>query len=232
MRTGARVAIAVVIALAGACFVADSPAEAGGSTWMLDRESYEPGDVATGWASVSWEHNPDLGTPEDGPYFAFVAPVGPGFGFGAAATIPDGALRVAEIQIHLEPYDAGGLKFGPHHATLDFTVPDLAPGMYEVWHCNDPCTTTLGDLTWGTFWIGPVGDPVPISPTPPAPVNAVETPTTAAVPSSPTASATISSHAPPRPSSGLPFVAGGLGLGLAVAGGTTALLVRKRRDPE
>ena len=119
------------------------------------------------------------------------------------------------------------MQLGPHHATLAFTVPDLAPGMYEVWHCNDPCTTTLGDLTWGTFWIGPVGAPVPISPTPVRPVTAPVPTTTASVPSPAGAqAAAIRSPAPRRSSSGLPFVAGGLGL--AVVGASTALLVRKR----
>jgi hypothetical protein len=208
--------MAVVIALAGAGLVGNGPARAGGSTWTFDRDSYEPGDVAHGWAPVFWEHNPDLGTPEDGPYLAFVAPVGPGFGFGAEATIPDGAVRVAEIQVHLEPYDAGGVRFGPHHATLAFTVPELAPGMYQVWHCNDPCTTTLGDLGWGSFWIGPVGDPVAVSPPPPDPSPSV---------------ASLSSGAPAARATGtrLPWIAGGLGV--ALVAGMAALLVRTRRDP-
>jgi len=217
-----------LIALAGACFVGGGAADAGGSTWNLDRESYERGDFATGWASVAWEHNPDLGTPDDGPYFAFVAPVGPGFGFGAAATIPDGALRVAGIQVHPEPYDAGGVRFGPHHATLEFTVPDQPPGMYEVWHCNDPCTTTLGDLTWGVFWIGPVGERAPVSPNPLPPVSDPAAPsTTVAAPS--LASATAGAPTPEDAGASVFWVVGGVAL--AVGAGVVALLARKRADP-
>jgi len=219
--------VVVLIALAGACFVWGGAAHAGGSTWNLDRESYEPGDVATGWASVAWEHNADLGTPDDGPYFAFVAPVGPGFGFGSAATIPDGALRVAEIRVHLEPYDAGGVRFGPHHATVEFTVPDQAPGMYEIWHCNDPCTTTLGDLTWGVFWIGPVGERAPVSPNPLPPVTIAATPSTT-VPAPSLASATPASPARGDSGSWVAWVAGGL----AVVAGTSALAIRKRNAPD
>jgi hypothetical protein len=166
VRTGARVAVALAIALAGACFVPATPAAAGGSTWKLDRESYEVGDVVTAWAPISWGHNPDLGTPEDGPFFAWVGPVGPGSGWGSAAFVPEGTVRVGELDVHPEPYDAGSVRFGPHHARLAFTVPDLPPGQYQIWHCDDPCTTTLGDLTWGTFWIGPVGERVGSSPQP------------------------------------------------------------------
>ena len=28
-------------------------------------------------------------------------------------------------------------------------MPALAPGAYEILHCNDPCTTTLADIAWG-----------------------------------------------------------------------------------
>jgi hypothetical protein len=240
VRTGVRAAVVVLIALAGAWFVRGGAAHAGGSTWNLDRESSEPGDVVTGWASIAWEHNPDLGTPEDGPYFAFVAPVGPGFRFGTAATIPDGAIRVAEIQVHVEPYDAGGVRFGPHHATLQFTVPDQPPGMYEIWHCNDPCTTTLGDLSWGVFWIGPVGERAPVSPNPLPPVIDPATSstttttstsvTTTTVPAPSLASATAGAPAPSDSSASVFWVAGGVAL--AVVAGAVALQVRKRDDPQ
>ena len=115
----------------------------------------------------------------------------------------------------------------------------MAPGMYELWHCDDPCTTTLGDLTWGVFWIGPVGEQVPVSPNALPPSTIEETPSTTTTTTSPT-STTVpppsttntspGSAAPEVSSSWMPLVAGGVGL--AVAGGTTALLVRKRDDPK
>jgi hypothetical protein len=37
----------------------------------------------------------------------------------------------------------------PWLGRLEFVVPDLAPGTYGIWHCNDPCETGLGDVV---FW--------------------------------------------------------------------------------
>jgi hypothetical protein len=139
-------------------------AAAGGAVWKFDRASYLPGDRAVAHTTVSWFHNAALGTPEDGPYFAYLV---------AAATewvfpqIPPDARGVGEIQVVSE-----GLA---NPATIEFTVPDLAYGMYNVVHCNAPCTTTLGDLTDGELWVGVTPPPEPVAPIPePAPAEEVE----------------------------------------------------------
>ena len=148
------IALAVTTAVLG---VFTGPASAGGSNWKLDREHYQPGDTAFGWAPISWEHNPSLGTPDDGPYYAWVMAIPPE-GPGPFPLIPDSAIEVAEISVSLEPYGTGAARFGPHHAEVTFTVPDLPPGHYELVHANAARTTTLGDLTGGFFWIdGPDG---------------------------------------------------------------------------
>ena len=110
------------------------------------------------WAPVSWEHSNDLGTPDDGPYFAYISRT------PAAVlqppTMPPDAQRVARLEISIRPYDAGGVLFGPHHATVPFTVPKLSAGAYSLWHCNSPCTTALGDITPATFTVGRVAPPL------------------------------------------------------------------------
>jgi hypothetical protein len=30
-----------------------------------------------------------------------------------------------------------------------FEIPDVPAGSYQILHCNDPCTTTLGDIVGG-----------------------------------------------------------------------------------
>jgi hypothetical protein len=145
-------ALVLVVALASAGLVAPSrPVSAGGSSWHLDREHYQPGDTAFAWASIAWAHNPSLGTPEEGPYHAFVAPYSSDPAPGAA--VGDDGVPVGDLVLSLEPYDAGGLRFGPHHATLTFVVPDLPPGRYFIRHRND-AGTFVGDLSGlSLFWI-------------------------------------------------------------------------------
>ncbi len=134
-------------------------ASAGGSTWTFDRPHYQPGDTAFGWAPIAWEHDPALGTPEQGPYFASVALIPPS-GPVPGQPIDISAVPVGEITVSLEPYGDGPVRFGPHHAEITFTVPDLPPGHYELLHAN-AVGKTLGDLTWGTFWIDAAGTPRP-----------------------------------------------------------------------
>jgi hypothetical protein len=147
----------LVSALAAAVLGSDRTASAGGSNWVLDREHYLPGDPVFGWASIAWAHNPSLGTPDDGPYYAWLAPV-PSMGFTGDLPIPEGAVRVAEILVSLEPYGDGPIRFGPHHAEVRFVVPDLPPGRYTILHSNAAGTKTLGDVTGQTsFWIDAPG---------------------------------------------------------------------------
>lgn len=138
-------------ALAAAAWLIASavPASAGGSTWSFDAERYRPGELARGAAGIAWEHNPQLGTPEDGPYVVYLADADrPGAAEGGR--IPSDALRVGEVTITEGPVEERpGFRVGPHGATVAFVVPDVPDGRYEVLHCNVPCTTTLADLTYG-----------------------------------------------------------------------------------
>jgi hypothetical protein len=148
--------IAAVVALAVPVLSA-VPVAAGGSVWEFDREAYAPGEVAFAWAPVAWEHSTSLGTPDDGAFFAWLHPsTSPDAasppGRADPASLPK-AVRVGRLAISLDPYEIAGMRLGPHHATVTFDVPDVPPGDYELLHCNAPCTTTLGDITWGTITI-------------------------------------------------------------------------------
>jgi hypothetical protein len=207
----------------GAAGFATQPALAGGSTWEFDSDHYEPGARAFAWASIAWEHNPSLGTPEDGPYFAYISPTRPD-STDYAPPLDPGARQVAELQVSLEPYDAGGIRFGPHHATIEFVVPDLPQGHYSLEHCNSPCTTTLGDITFGSFTIGPVAVPPPALSPPSTPTT---TTTTAAAPPTTTANPVVPAPSGDADSGPLIVAAGATALVGGLAGG--AAYVRRRR---
>jgi hypothetical protein len=100
---------------------------------------------------VAWAHNPDLGTPEEGPYLASVVS-NPETGSLADPPSPEAAVAVGEISVFLEPYGEGPIRFGPHHVEITFTVPDLPPGRYQLIQTN-AAGTSIGDLTTGWFWI-------------------------------------------------------------------------------
>lgn len=119
---------------------------AGGAVWEF--EGYQrPGDHIESTTAVQWEHNSMLGKPEDGPFLVYLAPnelvpqVWPG--------LPEEALLVGVVEVRTGPYTSGGYSMGPHHAVARFEIPDVPAGTYQILHCNDPCTTTLGDIIGG-----------------------------------------------------------------------------------
>jgi hypothetical protein len=234
LAVGARATAAVLLALFLLITASQRDAHGGGSVWNFDRETYQPGERASAWASVWWEFNPALGDLEDGPYNAFVAPEG--LVLSDDQLIPGSAVWVSELRVALEPYDSGGLRFGPHHATIEFVVPDLPEGQYVVWHCNRDCTTTLGDITTGVLTIGPAPLPPP-SPTDTAPPSSTSTTsTTSTAPTTSTASDTDAQLATSRldgnPTSASPIAvaAGVLLLVITAVGAGTVIDHRRRRD--
>jgi hypothetical protein len=123
------------------------PAAAGGAVWEFEGY-HEPGDVVESSTAVAWGHNADLGRPEDGPYLVYLAPAD-----GVTVEWPDtpeDGLLVGIVEVHEGLYTRpNGESYGPHHAIARFEIPDVSPGVYQIFHCNDPCTTTLGDVVGG-----------------------------------------------------------------------------------
>ena len=135
MRNRAGLCVAAVgIVLAGG---AASPAAAGGVMFSLDKRVYVPGEVVRAHANVWLKSTIGGGRLEDGPYFAYL---GTSRELPSPPPIPPPAIALGEIAI--SPDDDG--RYGT--ARLRFTLPDLEPGRYWIVNCNDPCTTTLGDL--------------------------------------------------------------------------------------
>jgi hypothetical protein len=177
------------------------PAEAGGSTWEFPDPEVAPGETVFAWVQVAWEHNPSLGTPADGPWLAWIQRVDA----QQAAPRQDGlggAILVGEIMVFDEPYDAGGIRFGPHHATISFVLPDVPGGEYELVHCNDPCTKSLGDVTWGSFRVVRAGGGGAT--------------TTAAPVTTTTVAVVVATTSPPR---ALPTASGGSDISVAASAG-------------
>jgi microcystin-dependent protein len=206
MRTS-RLVIAALAAIAIVVVIAPA-SSAGGSVWRFDREGYRPGEPVVARASVGWAHG-NLGTPEEGPYRAYLLPEGEPVEVPEGTTspfIPRSALPVGEIEvvlgpISLAPDGVSGPKFGPNGAIVRFTLPDLAPGRYQLLHCNDPCTTPLGDITWGVLTViepdGSVPAPPPTTAIPMPATTAAPTPATSAATSTTSTAAATGTTAPP-----------------------------------
>ena len=124
------------------------PARAGGATWEFE-DYHRPGDVVESTTGVAWAHGPGLGTPADGPFLVYLLEQD-------ATTqtwpeVPESAMLVGAVEVRLGPYwsERDRFSIGPHTATARFEIPDLSAGIYQIIHCNDPCTTTLGDIVGG-----------------------------------------------------------------------------------
>jgi len=236
----ATVALVALLAVAGACALAP-PAVAGGAVWYFDRPSYEPGDVVRAGAAVSWEHSEILGTPDDGPYGAWIAPVADwrvGFAPLAVAEQIEVSRYVGDVRIELGPQEIDGGRYGPNVARVEFRLPPVAPGLYTLLHCNYPCTTALGDITWGVFWVGPPepGAPSTSGQTPPPvittapPTIAAPTTTTTVAPAPPTTIAAAVRTADERSGpDDAPVLAVAAGLVAVGAVGVAATAARRRR---
>jgi len=129
-------ASAVLLAALAVLALPAGPASAGGSWLSPDRRAYVPGDYAL--LQGSFSTGSLEGRISDGPYFAYLLPQGRWID---GSDIPGSAIRLGELRIVRGdgPY--------PKRAQVEFTVPDVARGYYQVSYCNDPCTVNgIGDL--------------------------------------------------------------------------------------
>ena len=137
----------VGLLVVGVIETATGIALAGGSVWHFNGE-HQPGDIAVSVTSVAWDHDSRLGTPAEGPYLVYLVPES--LGTDTWPDVPEEGMLVGVVEIAFGPYRAeDGEWYGPHHAIARLEIPEVPPGIYRISHCNDPCTTTLGDIIGG-----------------------------------------------------------------------------------
>lgn len=119
---------------------------AGGDVWEVEIY-HSPGDQVLATTVVATDDDGDLGTPEQGPFFVYLAHRDAEY---TLPDLPEAALLVGLVDVY-EGSHLGGSRWpmGPDQAIARFEIPDVGPGLYQILHCNDPCTTTLGDIVGG-----------------------------------------------------------------------------------
>jgi hypothetical protein len=133
-----RMAVALVAALFLVPTMLSGAAAGGGAVFDFDPTYFVPGDRAVG-ETVFWISGKDRHL-LNRTFYAYLIP---GQEWIEPPRIPDGAVP-------LGPVTLGGL------ARISFTVPNVAPGGYNVGICDRPCRHALvGDLVGG--WITVVG---------------------------------------------------------------------------
>ena len=110
------------------------PAKAGGAVLQFDSDFYVPGDVVRASSSV-WLKS-SQGRLADGPYFAYLYKPSADF----PPPVPAGAVRVGQVEVVPRPGGEHG------DASLEFVLPDLESGRYELTLCNAGCKEYLGDI--------------------------------------------------------------------------------------
>lgn len=110
------------------------PAQAGGALVTWEKGAYAPGEVVRG-STPFGRGCCNRGRPSDGPFYVYLWSASEG---QEIPPLPPNAIRVGGIEV------SGTVPRWTAHYT--FTVPDVPPGEYEVFHCNDPCNAMLGDL--------------------------------------------------------------------------------------
>ena len=137
-----------IVALSASMALPAPAALAGGATFEFGRRYFAPDQIAVGHTNLSL-HGSGSGKLRDGPYYAYLVPIGVPLRPGH---IPDVAVPLGVVRMHR--LDPSWLV----RATIRFRVPDVARGGHEVAICNSPCRdTVVGDLVGG--WISVVGSP-------------------------------------------------------------------------
>ncbi len=128
----------IFVSVAAAVVFLVPEAAAGGSVLEWDRFAYTPGEVAVAEGSFG-RGCCGRGTPDDGPFYVYA--FRGGWPRDGEPFVPDDGILLGRIEV-VDTENRHELWTG----RLEFTVPDLPPGIYGVTHCNDPCTTMLGDV--------------------------------------------------------------------------------------
>jgi hypothetical protein len=176
VRAGIGAAVAVA-ALAAVTLAAPMPADAGGGDWLYpDRDRYEAGQQVrlVGYTEALARSASDdrvLAKGDlrgNGPYYAYLR-VDPAAVERDAP--PDGSpwpwpyvhptdRRMGQVTV--EEVTPAASSYYSLRVSAGFRLPrGLAPGMYDVFVCNDPCTATLGWLVGSFLYVG-IDPPEPI----------------------------------------------------------------------
>jgi hypothetical protein len=200
-----------------------APAHAGGSAWLPEKTSYSPGELAAARGDFG-AGCCDRGWVDDGPYRVWL--VAYGEQALTALDLPSTAIPVGELHVERQQYGWAGGVMSKWVASIEFVVPDVPPGPYQLVHCTEPCGRGLGDLMYAFFWVGPAPD-FPASDDSPAPAAATSPATTAG----PTVPIRAASAATPSSSTSsmwaVPVAAGAAALAFVVVAG--AIVVRRLR---
>ena len=121
----------LLLAMIGTLVLVLSPAASanGGAYLEFDRTYYLAGDAGHGVTYFSLPPRKEH-LLEEGPFYVFALPAGASLREGRP--IPSAAVRLGTGVFTEEDDD--------YEFTTEFTVPELAPGFYEIGVCNDPCT--------------------------------------------------------------------------------------------
>lgn len=133
--------------LAAILMIASVAYGGGGAIWEFEGY-HRPGDIVGSTTAVTWDYDAAPGTPQDGPYLLYLAPMD--IHLDSWPQVPEEGLLVGIVEVHEGPFtDDDRSSYGPHHAVARFEIPDLPTGRYQILHCNDPCTKTLGNIVGG-----------------------------------------------------------------------------------
>lgn len=156
MRTRpGRYLLAATVAVLVVAFTA--PASAGGwDSLTFPRDHYLVGQVASTTDVFFAGELEGSGSIDGSTYYAYLLPQRAsqsGFGMIDAPTIPEGAIRLGELEIS-GPLERERYVGRYARASLTFTVPDVATGDYAIGFCDDPCEHGyVGWLAWGRIRI-------------------------------------------------------------------------------
>jgi hypothetical protein len=166
VRAGIGAAVAAA-ALAALTLLTPAPASAGGGDWLYpDQDRYEPGEPVrlVGYTQAQARSTIDEGAltnvdwRRNGPYYAYlrVDPAAverdaPQEG-GPWPYVHTTDQRLAQVAADEVTPARGDYSL---RVSTTFRLPGgLAPGVYDVTVCNDPCTTTLGWLYGSPLYVG------------------------------------------------------------------------------
>jgi hypothetical protein len=126
-------------------------AAGGGAVFEFERRYYAPGDTVTGRVTFGRGSGEPIRA-EAGPFTAYILP---GNRWIDAPRIPQGAVPVGPMRL-VRSATSG---HSPWVVSVDFVLPEVAPGLYSLGFCNDPCTiSSMGELVGGWFHVVPTGD--------------------------------------------------------------------------